>query len=220
MKRLVNKQLVKCANVSEFVKLTKLATNESETIKAIDLLVNDNDSSTIDYMYEDIMVENRDCLYNGVVYRKVILPTSKFFRLKNVGENYQIAYNKKDVLNKCYTTIAAGNPQSTSKSLECCQNFEPENNDGVEVIITFNCSQGLDILALASKYAQIMSDLFNKTGEPEYETNMVAMNEIVQEYANEQEVFCIIPNNYMIYSINGVEVDNLEDPITKNFIRG
>lgn len=223
MKRLFNKQLVKCANAIKFINMTKTAERNAEhdkkTIDAIDSLVNNNDCSSIEFMYEDIMVENKDCLYNGTVYRKIIISFSKFNRLKNVGEKFSIVYNKIDVLNKCYTNITAGTAQSTSKSLECCRNFTPEDDYGVEVIITFECKQGLDIQALAEKYKKIMNDLFEETKNPDYESMAISMDEIIQQYADEQEVFCMVPNDFKIYSINGYNVEDLGDTIEKKFLR-
>lgn len=170
-------------------------------------LVANNESSFIFEYLDDILRENQDALYNGTVYRKLIIDRS-CLNIKSYNEQGDIDvngnyYEIEDFLGSFENFINTGEYQSTSKSFKSCCDFEPTEYNGIEIIIEFECFNGLDITKLMRKYINILKE----EDDPETKNILIELQDAYNDYVSEQEVLAKVPNDYEIIYVDNKEVD-------------
>ena len=205
MKRLIKKsKLINCNKAINFIKMIKKAADENpqKTMEAIKSLTIDNENGLMNELYSDIIANNPDCIYNGKVYRKLEIDKDDIMSMIDpIDEDEDNEYEIDDVLEALNSVIITNTLQSTSSDLDACEEFDPEiGGDNLSVIISFNCANGLDVMKLTKKYLNIAKD--NKDTDGKYRQYVKYLNNIINAFEEEKEIFCVVPDEYEIYSID------------------
>lgn len=186
---------------------------EYQIAKAIIDLTENNNSNKIEKLYNTIIEDCSDyCLYNGYVYRKIAINDDEINSLQSYGEN-DIMYSKKEVLDTVRNCIQTGKKQSCTYSYDSCKNFNP-NIGGLNVIIGFECDEGLDILELIEEYKDKIDDIFKETKEHKYSEISNDLSLCLHSYSDENEIFCTVPDEFDIYDVGALNVDDMGDLIS------
>ncbi len=218
MKRLIKKSTLNdCRKVVCFIgALKKIASEDyekqSDIMEAISELIDSNNSALMDKLYDDIIKDNPECVYNGTVYRKLSLENDCI--TDELKEITPAEYNIDEVVAQFKKEIETGYRQSTTYDLQACIDFDTGFFSGYSnVIITFDCKRGLNVTELTKKYLNIAkkySDIDEK-----FDFYSTYLDDIVETYEDEKEIYCLIPNNFEIYSINDIVVDEIETILIK-----
>lgn len=186
---------------------------EYQIAKAIIDLTENNNSNKIEKLYNTIIEDCSDyCLYSGYVYRKIAINDDEINSLQSYDEN-DIMYSKKEVLDTVRNCIQTGKKQSCTYSYDSCKNFNP-NIGGLNVIIGFECDEGLDILELIEEYKDKIDDIFKETKEHKYSEISNDLSLCLHSYSDENEIFCTVPDEFDIYDVGALNVDDMGDLIS------
>lgn len=224
MKRLIKKSaLNNCRKAVSFINALKKTANEKNenlipVMKAICELTDINDDRPLRALYEDILSSDPDCVYNGTVYRKLsldkeeIIPKLDQYYSDEDIESDDNMYDTLDVVREIRAIIKTGTFQSSTYDLQACRDFYQEIYDSpLDVIISFECKNGIDVMKLARKYLGIAKDYINTNAE--YKEYFNYLRDMVKEFECEKEVYCMVPNDYEVYSIDDEvvkETDTIE----------
>lgn len=207
-KRLIKKSTLNNKNnmVLNFFKLIKSSIDDVQLVKSVYRLVEMNSHTSIKNDLNDIIEDNPDCLFNGPVYRKIDVNSETI--LIEMGEDVSI----NNFINTIKKHIKVGKHQSATKSLEVTKNFMPDSGDEctMSVTIKFEANNGIDIQALANKYYELNKDSDN-------ESMLIKLKSILS-YANEQEVYTLLTNDFEIVQVNDVPIEEFPDPLTNDVI--
>ena len=220
------KRLIKLNNTIKLLKLTNdyfnlyeiTIANVKDTLDNYDIidslidLVLRNEHDKINLLFDKINNKFPNCMYNGIAYRKLYLSNDIF----NVPNNGKIT---KEILeSNIRNEIRTSNLQSFSKSLSVCETFVPllENNGPEEcVIIGANLKNAIDIVELSETIKEnIENDLKNEENLTRTQKNKLnfmfkQLNEMIEDFGLEEEVFGMIPDDYKILSVNDYSIDDL-----------
>ena len=156
-----------------------------------------------------------NCIYSGTVYRKFIFRQRMFEVLDKTTLNNRIYFKVKDVNDLIHKEIRTGTYQSCSKDLEACKNFDPEES-GVEVIIKFEGSDGIDIMEVCKFYKNVCEEEYKKNEDQFYESLIERFTAIIREFEKEKEVLTKVNENYEIFFINNTPYSEDEEYILIN----
>ena len=168
--------------------------------------------NTLEEFLEVVNNKFPNCMYNGIAYRKLYLSNDIF----NVPNNGKIT---KEILeSNIRNEIRTSDLQSFSKSLSVCETFVPllENNGPEEcVIISANLKNAIDIVELSEAIKEnIENDLKNEENLTRTQKNKLnfmfkQLNEMIEDFGLEEEVFGMVPDDYKILSVNDHFIDDL-----------
>ena len=212
MKRLIKKKYSKetLQKICDFVKNKnkfnfKTARIDKDTVKSIrrrvENLLDHNEPESILDIKNILKDQCPDCIYSGTAYRKFILQPNLFDTLDKTTLNNKTYFKVKDVNELIRSRIQTGSEQSCSKDLEACKNFEAEEN-GIEVIIKFEGSDGIDIMKVCEFYRNVCEELYDKSEDEFYETLIDQFELVITEYEKEKEVLINVSSEYEICCIN------------------
>ena len=131
-----------------------------------------------------------------------------------MNNSYQIP--KEEVFNYIKNNLRTGEYQSCAKTLEACRNFEADWFE-VEVIINFECSEGIDVMSICNKYLEIAKqryeDVSNGVSESKFSNSKLkeivdSLKDTITTFEEEEEVLALVPDNYEIIEIVGVDMNN------------
>lgn len=207
------KRLVKDTPLYKILKLAENLLDDSELSeinRAIKKLTVGNRPDLLVKVYNEIL-NKTECTYSGPLFRKI---TFKLDDLKAINNSYQIP--KEEVFNYIKNNLRTGEYQSCAKTLEACRNFEADWFE-VEVIINFECSEGIDVMSICNKYLEIAKqryeDVSNGNSKSKFSTSK--LKEIVESFEDtviafeeEEEVLALVPDNYQIIEIVGIDMNN------------
>ena len=212
MKRLIKKKYSKetLQKICDFVvnknKFNfKTAAIDKDTVRSIyrrvENLVDHNEPESILDIKNILKDQCPDCIYSGTAYRKFILQPNLFDTLDKTTLNNKTYFKVNDVNELIHGRIQTGSEQSCSKDLEACKNFEAEE-DGIEVIIKFEGSDGIDIMKVCEFYRNVCEELYDKSEDEFYETLIDQFELVITEYEKEKEVLIKVSSEYEICCIN------------------
>ena len=212
MKRLIKKKYSKetLQKICDFVvnknKFNfKTAAIDKNTVRSIyrrvENLLDHNEPESILDIKNILKDQCPDCIYSGTAYRKFILQPNLFDTLDKTTLNNKTYFKTNDVNELIYSRIQTGSEQSCSKDLEACKNFEAEE-DGIEVIIKFEGSDGIDIMKVCEFYRNVCEELYDKSEDEFYESLIDKFELAITEYKKEKEVLIKVSSDYEIYCIN------------------
>lgn len=212
MKRLVKKKYSKetLQKICDFVvnknKFNfKTAAIDKDTVRSIyrrvENLVDHNESESVLEIKNILKDQCPDCIYSGTAYRKFVLQPNLFDVLDKTTLNNKTYFKVNDVNELIHGRIQTGSEQSCSKDLEACKNFEAEE-DGIEVIIKFEGSDGIDIMKVCEFYRNVCEELYDKSEDEFYETLIDQFELVITEYEKEKEVLINVSSEYEICCIN------------------
>lgn len=216
-------EINKLSTTFNYFKLIHAELDEATNIvnESLYQLVITNQAGKMRRYAEQIKEMFPNSLYNGNVYRKVALDLNDIVR--DIGIDWYVG----SLINACKMNINFDNYQSTTKSLNFCEIFEPQIDTGIEclqVIITFKADNGIDIQKLADECEKYYKDYQkeNKETISKQEKNMIKsiLDKIkcIKSFSCEEEVFVNIPDNYKIYSIDGFDISNKNRELTEKEI--
>ena len=145
------KRLIKTTTLNKILKLAENLLNDdqlNQINRAINQLTVNNRPKPLVNVYNEIL-NKAECTYSNTVYRKITFDLNDIVALNN---SYKIS--KDEVFNYIKNNLKTNSYQSCTKSLETCRNFEADWFD-FEVIISFECSEGIDVMAICNKYLEI-----------------------------------------------------------------
>ena len=212
MKRLVKKKYSKetLQKICDFVvnknKFNfKTAAIDKDTVRSIyrrvENLVDHNEPESVLEIKNILKDQCPDCIYSGTAYRKFVLQPNLFDTLDKTTLNNKTYFKVNDVNELIHGRIQTGSEQSCSKDLEACKNFEAEE-DGIEVIIKFEGSDGIDIMKVCEFYRNVCEELYDKSEDEFYETLIDQFELVITEYEKEKEVLINVSSEYEICCIN------------------
>lgn len=212
MKRLIKKKYSKetLQKICDFVvnknKFNfKTAAIDKDTVRSIyrrvENLVDHNEPESVLEIKNILKDQCPDCIYSGTAYRKFILQPNLFDTLDKTTLNNKTYFKTNDVNELIRSKIQTGSEQSCSKDLEACKNFEAEE-DGIEVIIKFEGSDGIDIMKVCEFYRNVCEELYDKSEDEFYETLIDQFELVITEYKKEKEVLINVSSEYEICCIN------------------
>ena len=212
MKRLIKKKYSKetLQKICDFVvnknKFNfKTAAIDKDTVRSIyrrvENLVDHNEPESVLEIKNILKDQCPDCIYSGTAYRKFILQPNLFDTLDKTTLNNKTYFKVNDVNELIHGRIQTGSEQSCSKDLEACKNFEAEE-DGIEVIIKFEGSDGIDIMKVCEFYRNVCEELYDKSEDEFYETLIDQFELVITEYEKEKEVLINVSSEYEICCIN------------------
>ena len=212
MKRLIKKKYSKetLQKICDFVVNKnkynfKTAAIDKDTVRSIyrrvENLVDHNEPESVLEIKNILKDQCPDCIYSGTAYRKFILQPNLFDTLDKTTLNNKTYFKVNDVNELIHGRIQTGSEQSCSKDLEACKNFEAEE-DGIEVIIKFEGSDGIDIMKVCEFYRNICEELYDKSEDEFYETLIDQFELVITEYEKEKEVLINVSSEYEICCIN------------------
>ena len=212
MKRLVKKKYSKetLQKICDFVvnknKFNfKTAAIDKDTVRSIyrrvENLVDHNEPESVLEIKNILKDQCPDCIYSGTAYRKFVLQPNLFDVLDKTTLNNKTYFKVNDVNELIHGRIQTGSEQSCSKDLEACKNFEAEEN-GIEVIIKFEGSDGIDIMKVCEFYRNVCEELYDKSEDEFYETLIDQFELVITEYEKEKEVLINVSSEYEICCIN------------------
>ena len=212
MKRLIKKKYSKetLQKICDFIvnknKFNfKTAAIDKDTVKSIrkrvENLVDHNEPESVLEIKNILKDQCPDCIYSGTAYRKFVLQPNLFDILDKTTLNNKTYFKVNDVNELIHGRIQTGSEQSCSKDLEACKNFEAEE-DGIEVIIKFEGSDGIDIMKVCEFYRNVCEELYDKSEDEFYETLIDQFELVITEYEKEKEVLINVSSEYEICCIN------------------
>ena len=212
MKRLVKKKYSKetLQKICDFVvnknKFNfKTAAIDKDTVRSIyrrvENLVDHNEPESVLEIKNILKDQCPDCIFSGTAYRKFVLQPNLFDVLDKTTLNNKTYFKVNDVNELIHGRIQTGSEQSCSKDLEACKNFEAEE-DGIEVIIKFEGSDGIDIMKVCEFYRNVCEELYDKSEDEFYETLIDQFELVITEYEKEKEVLINVSSEYEICCIN------------------
>ena len=212
MKRLIKKKYSKetLQKICDFVKNKnkfnfKTARIDKDTVKSIrrrvENLVYHNEPESVLEIKNILKDQCPDCIFSGTAYRKFVLQPNLFDILDKTTLNNKTYFKVKDVNKLIRSKIKTDSEQSCSKDLEACKNFEAEEN-GIEVIIKFEGSDGIDIMKVCTFYRDVCEELYDKGEDEFYESLIYQFELIIMEYKKEKEVLINVSSDYEICCVN------------------
>ena len=228
MKRLIKKKYSKetLQKICDFVvnknKFNfKTAAIDKDTVRSIyrrvENLLDHNEPESILDIKNILKEQCPDCIYSGTAYRKFVLQPNLFDALDKTTLNNKTYFKVNDVNELIHGRIQTGSEQSCSKDLEACKNFEAEEN-GIEVIIKFEGSDGIDIMKVCTFYRNVCEELYDKSEDEFYESLIDKFELAITEYEKEKEVLINVSSDYEIYCINNNPYFENEEYILVNNI--
>lgn len=207
------KRLIKTTTLNKILKLAENLLNDdqlNQINRAINQLTVNNRPKPLVNVYNEIL-NKAECTYSNTVYRKITFDLNDIVALNN---SYKIS--KDEVFNYIKNNLETNSYQSCTKSLEACRNFEADWFD-FEVIISFECSEGIDVMAICNKYLEIArqryKDVQSGNSESKYGLNKLraiiqSYESIIGDFESEEEVLAMVPNDYQIVEIVGIDMNN------------
>lgn len=170
----------------------------------VNLIFTDDGSNLMD-LYNEIANDDPECLYNGMVYRILYLDYKKLINNINTKKDKNGIYVKcEELVEEIYNNIYSGDWQSTTKSLDNVNSLELEItvSNPISVVIGFNCKNGVDLQKLCQKYLKIFEKDENN------DVYIRELKEMIDISSTQQEIYAKIPNNYEIFTISDMDIDN------------
>lgn len=184
-------------------RLIKNSSNDLDTIvQALYSHIYEPNPGKLISIIDDIISNNADCIYNGVMYRGMII---------NVDYGNDSIY-KEDLIDIINTKIKqtdeyASFSQYDSSAQEFLDNHMDNfniTNNSISVIIKQN-GNGIDINKLLIKYINICAD----NNRDDLTTTL---QNLYDSYSDENEIFAKL-NNYELVEINEELIEDLENNI-------
>ncbi len=170
-------------------------------------LVFSNDGSNLIELYNTI---DRDCIYNGEVYRILYLNDRKLIEnIKTQKDEMGIYVKCKDLIYSIREKIETGDWQSTTKSYDNINSLgiDITVNNPISVVIKFNCQNGIDLNKLSQK---CLNDFKENNASEIY---IKELNELVDITNQQQEVYAKMSKNYEILSISDVDINEFSGTV-------
>lgn len=167
-------------------------------------LIFTNDGSNLVEMYNEVLSNDSDCLYNSTVYRILYLDYKKLISNMNVKKDEMGIYVKcGELVDEIYNNVYSGDWQSTTKSLENINSLgiDITVSNPISVVIKFECKNGIDLEKLAKKYLKVFTQ--NNSGE----SYIRELKEMANIASMQQEVYTQVPKNYEIVSISDININ-------------
>lgn len=186
----------------------------------IDLIYN-NEGNEIVNLINNTEIDNSDCLYNGKVYRKLFFDVSFINSLSSYFEDdFGEYFDGDELISKIKEMIQTNIYQSFSKSLDACEDLTVDElgvvvrgDELLPVIIQMDCKNGIDVMKLTKKYAEIFKD-YSHEDPDKYDCKTFRLfseklNETIKDFENEQEIYAML-DSYEFLSVGGLSADEFE----------